>query len=91
MESEHDDRSRGGSLGEIHERTVEVDSTLVYALRQLRRRWKTVGAIVVTAITTAAVHRVDGTWSKDAVVFGALTVALLAYTVLTLRSDLKLE
>lgn len=91
MESEHEDRSRGGSLGEIHERTVEVDSTAVYALRQLRRRWKTVGAILVTAVTTAAVYRIDGTWSKDALVFGALTVALLAYTVLTLRSDLKLE
>lgn len=78
-------------MGEIHERTVEVDSTLVYALRQLGRRWKTVGAIVVTAITTAAIYQLDGDWSKDAIVFGALTILLLAYTLLTLRADLKLE
>jgi hypothetical protein len=60
-------------------------------LRQLRRRWKILGSIVVTAITTVAIYHVDGSFSKDAIVFAGLTGALLLYAVLTIRSDLQLE
>ena len=84
--------SRGGSLGRLGEREeFGPESTTEQLARQLRRRWKMLGAIVVTAITTVAVFRVDGSFSTDATVFALLTLGLLAYVVLTIRSDLKLE
>lgn len=85
-------RSRGGGLGEMGEgREVGPQSTTGLLAKQLRRRWKIIGAIVVTAITTAAIHRVDGAVTKDVTVFAILTAALLVYFLVTIRADLKLE
>ena len=85
-------RSQRQGLGGIGEgREFGPESLPEQLARQFRRRWKILGAILVTAITTAAIYRVDGSFSKDAIVFAALTAALLVYTVLTIRSDLKLE
>jgi len=78
-----------GGIGDGREFTPE--SLPEQLVRQFRRRWKILGAIVVTAITTGAIYRVDGELSKDAIVFAALTVALLLYALITIRSDLKLE
>lgn len=84
--------SRGGRLGEVGEgREFVPESKSRLLLRQLGRRWKMLGSIVVTAITTAAIYRVDSGITKDVTVFAVLTVGLLVYTLLTLRTDLKLE
>ena len=83
-------RSSGlGKLGESGE--FSRDTLSKQFARQLRRRWKILGAILVTALTTFAIYRVDEAFSKDAVVFAGLTVALILYTLLTIRSDLQLE
>ena len=85
-------RSRSVGLGDITaETTVEPESTPVQLAKQLRRRWKTFGAIAVTAATTYAIYHVDGELSKDAWLFGLMTVLLFVYALLTLRSDMKLE
>ena len=84
--------SRGGSLGQLGGREeYGPESTANQLARQLRRRWKILGAVVVTTITTAAIYRVDGGVSTDAIVFGVSTLALLLYVVLTIRSDMQLE
>lgn len=84
-------RSRSG-LGTVGEsRDFTPNSLPREFARQLRRRWKMLGAIVVTAITTGAIYWVDEELTKDAWVFALLTAVLLLYTLLTIRSDLKLE
>lgn len=72
-------------------RTFTPDSTAAELIRQLRRRWKILGSAFVTALTTAAIYWVDDAFTKDAWVFGGLTVVLILYALLTIRSDLKLE
>lgn len=85
-------RSNRGGLGEIGEgHEFRRDSLPKQFLRQFRRRWKILGSIVVTAVTTAAIYQVDGSFSKDAIVFATLTAALLLYAILTIWSDLQLE
>lgn len=85
-------QSRSVGLGEISTETaVEPQSLPVQVLKQVLRRWKTFGAIAVTALTTYAIYTVDGEFSKDAWIFGAMTVTLFVYAILTLRADLKLE
>lgn len=70
---------------------IEPRSVPEQVVAQLRRRWKTVGTIAVTAATTAAVHRIDGGWSTDATAFALVTVLLAGYTLATLYSDLEFE
>lgn len=85
-------QSRSVGLGDITtERARGPEGTSVRVVKQLRRRWKMFGVILVTALTTYAVYHVDGEVTKDAWIFGLATVLLLVYTLLTLRSDLKLE
>lgn len=84
--------SRSGGLGKLGESGEFGRDTLSQQVgRQLRRRWKILGAILVTALTTFAIYRVDEAFSKDAIVFAGLTVALLLYALLTTWSDLQLE
>lgn len=84
--------SRSVGLGDITaERAVEPEGRSVRVVKQLRRRWKMFGVILVTALTTYAIYHVDGELTKDAWIFGLATAGLLVYTLLTLRSDLKLE
>ena len=84
--------SRGGGLGTTGEgREFGPQSTTEQLARQLRRRWKMLASILVTAVTTVAIYRVDGSFSKDATVFAIVTVALLVYTLFTIRTDLRLE
>lgn len=85
-------RSQSEGLGRIGEgRELRPQSPTGRLRRQLRRRWKILGSTVVTALTTAAVYRVDGFFSKDAIVFALVTAALLVYFLMTIWSDLKLE
>lgn len=93
MSGENDGtRSRSVGLGDVTtETTVEPQSLPVQVVQQLLRRWKTFGVIVVTALTTYGIYTVDDTLSTDVWVFGLMTVVLLVYAILTLRSDLKLE
>lgn len=84
--------SRGGGLGTIgDDGTFGPQSTPERLVRQVRRRWKILLTILVTAITTYAIYRVDGTVSKDVTVFAFFTVALVVYVLFTIRSDLKLD
>lgn len=85
-------RSQRQGLGKRGERTEFVhDSLPKQILRQLRRRWKMLGSIVVTSITTAAIYRVDESFSLDVIAFVLLTLALLLYTILTIRNDVHLD
>lgn len=85
-------RSQSEGLGRIGEgREFGPQSTAGQLRRQLRRRWKILGSTLVTALTTVAIYRVDGTFSKDATVFAFVTAALLVYFLVTVRSDLELE
>lgn len=83
---------RAGGLGDSAQRaTFRPRRGGRVVARQLLRRWKMLGTILVTAVTTAALYQVDETLTLDVWAFGLLTAALLAYTVLTLRSDVKIE
>lgn len=85
-------RSQSEGLGRIGDgRELRPQSTTEQLRRQFRRRWKIMGSTVVTALTTVAIYRVDGTFSKDAIAFALVTAALFVYFLMTIRSDLKLE
>lgn len=89
-----DDETRSGStgLGNSAERsTLRPRATPAVVGRLLLRRWKMLGTILVTALTTAALYWVDEALSTDVWIFGILTGALVVYTLLTIRSDLRLE
>lgn len=49
------------------------------------------GTILATAVTTYALYNVDETLTLDVWAFGGLTVVLFVYTVVTVRSDMKIE
>jgi len=97
MSSDHDGRSRGGSLEDIRVEDVEVENTTAHVLRQVKNRWKALGTIAGTAVTAYAVYHVDTVTGEangitlDAWVFLLLTLALAAYTAVMLRSDIELE
>lgn len=96
-------RSGTGSLEEVREVDVADKSTGKVFVEQLVRRWKTMGGIAVLLGTTALLYILDSQtweiqelgmkvpWSKDTVVFAALTLLLAAYFVVTLRNDIKME
>lgn len=89
-----DDETRSGStgLGDSAERsTLQPEATPGVVLKLLRRRWKMLGTILVTALTTVALYWVDEALSTDVWIFALLTVALVVYTALTIRSDLRIE
>lgn len=79
-------------LGDSAERaTFAPQQTGQVVAKQLLGRWKMVGTIVVTAITTVALYMVDETMTLDVWAFGFFTFVLIMYTLLTLRSDVKIE
>lgn len=89
-----DDETRSGStgLGDSAERsTLQPQATPAVILRVLLRRWKMLGTILVTALTTVALYWVDEALSTDVWIFAILTGALTVYTLLTIRSDVRLE
>ena len=81
----------GVSLGkEDTELTIEAESDLQQALRQVTTRWKNWAVIAVTAVTAWFLYGISDTWTKDATAFAIFTVAILVYTLVTLYSDVEM-
>lgn len=89
------DRRRTGSEGSlegIREASDAVQkSTAQIVAEKTVERWQMVGAVVVLALTSYFLYRLDGTLTTDAIVFTGLSVALLAYFLVTLRTDVGME
>lgn len=83
--------SEGGGLENIREASdaVEKSSTSI-AIEKVRERWRTAGSIVVLAVTSVLLFRVDGYLSIDSQVFGGITILMLIYFLVTLRSDVRM-
>ena len=81
----------GASLGEEEsELSFEAESGTGQALRQVTKRWKSWATIAVTALTTWFLYGINDTWTKDATAFAIFTVGILAYTLVTLYSDVEM-
>jgi hypothetical protein len=81
----------GVSLGkEDTELTIEAESDLQQALRQVTNRWKNWAVIAVTAVTAWFLYGINETWTKDATAFAIFTAGILVYTLLTLYSDVEM-
>ena len=81
----------GVSLGrEVTELSMEAESELQQALGQLTRRWKNWVTVAVTAATAWFLYGINDTWTKDATAFALFTVGILAYTPVTLYSDVEM-
>ena len=81
----------GVSLGkEETELTIEAESDLEQAVRQVTKRWKNWATIAVTAVTAWFLYGINNTWTKDAGAFAIITVAILVYTLVTLYSDIEM-
>jgi len=66
-------------------------STAGIALEKLWERRRTGGAIIVLAVTSVLLYQVDGYLSIDSQVFGGITLFLLGYFLVTLRTDIRME
>jgi len=81
----------GVSLGrDDSELSIEAESDLQQALGQVTRRWKNWVTIAVTAATAWFLYGISDTWTKDATTFAIFTVGILAYTLVTLYSDVEM-
>lgn len=57
-------------------------------VRAVELRWKHALVALIVGGTTYALYEVGG-WTLDAIVFGVVTLAIVAYSVLTYRSDVR--
>lgn len=81
----------GVSLGkEDAELTIDAESELEQAVRQVTKRWKNWATVAVTAVTAWFLYGINDAWTKDATAFAVFTVAILAYTLVTLYSDIEM-
>ncbi|WP_121744370.1 hypothetical protein [Natronorubrum halophilum] len=84
--------SEDASLKDIRTASDAVEKPpMSVALEKIQERWQTAGSIVVLAVTSVLLYRVDGYLSIDAQVFGGITILLLIYFLVTLRSDVRME
>lgn len=84
--------SEGGGLEDIREASDAVEkSAIAVTVEKVRERWRTAGSIVVLAVTSVLLYRVDGYLSVDSQVFAGITILLLIYFLATLRSDVSME
>lgn len=74
--------------GDDHESTVEAESRPAVVWRQVARRWKNWLVVAVTAVTSWYLQGLEG-WTLDAMAFAVITVVFLAYTLMTLYTDLE--
>ncbi len=81
----HDSTTMGGR--EEYEYPDELERSR--AVRVVASRWKHAVVAVVLAVTAWTLYRVAGGWSLDATVFALVTAGVVAYSLLTLRSDLE--
>ena len=87
------DRSSSGDItlgSDDAASTVEPESTPRQFASEVARRWKNWAVIAVTAVTAWFLYGINDTWTKDATAFTVFTVAILAYTLVTLYSDLEM-
>ncbi|MFC7154384.1 hypothetical protein ACFQPA_02805 [Halomarina halobia] len=52
-------------------------------------RWKHAVVAVVVGLTAWALYRIGGGWTLDATVFAIAAAVVVAYSLLTLRSDIE--
>ncbi|WP_226482508.1 hypothetical protein [Natrinema amylolyticum] len=84
--------SEGGGLENIREASDAVEkSTAAVTMEKIWERQRTVGSIVVLAVTSVLLYRVDGYLSLDSQVFAGITALLLLYFLVTLRTDVQME
>lgn len=85
-------KSESAGLENIREASDAVEkSTIGVTLEKVVERWQTVGTIVVLAVTSVLLYQVDGYLSIDSQVFGGITLFLLGYFLVTLRTDIRME
>ena len=83
--------TEGVALGDGEtELSVEPESGLRRAVRQVTGRWKNWGTIAVTALTAWFLYGINDTWTTDATAFALFTVGILGYTLVTLYSDIEM-
>lgn len=81
-----------GSLEDIREASAAVEkSTAQVVVEKVLGRLQILVSIVVLSITTYLLYLVDGGLSTDAWIFAGLAVGLLAYFLVTLRTDVRME
>lgn len=84
--------SEGAGLEDIREASDAVEKSATSVIvENVRERWRTAGAIVVLAVTSVLLFRVDGGLSIDTQVFVGITLLLLLYFLATLHSDVSME
>lgn len=66
-------------------------STAGIAVEKVWERRRTGSAIVVLAIASVLLYQLDGYLSIDSQVFGGITILMLLYFLVTLRTDIKME
>lgn len=64
---------------------------MAVTLEKLQERWRTAGSIFVLAVTSVLLYRIDGYLSIDSQVFAGITILMLIYFLVTLRSDVRME
>lgn len=83
-----DDRS----LEQIREASDAVQkSTLEIVVEKVTERWMFVMAILVVALTSYLLFRIDGEITMDVWIFGLLSLGLVVYFLATLRTDIRME
>ncbi|ELY64975.1 hypothetical protein [Natrinema versiforme] len=84
--------SDSAGLENIREASDAVEqSTATIFVEKVRERWRMASAVIVLAVTTVLLFRVDGYLSIDTQVFAGITVVLLLYFLATLRTDIRME
>ncbi|WP_226040151.1 hypothetical protein [Natrinema sp. DC36] len=84
--------SEDASLENIRKASDAVEkSTAQITVEKIVERWRTVGSIVVLAVASVMLYRMDGYLSIDSQVFGGITILLLIYFLATLRTDVSME
>ncbi|OAQ53417.1 hypothetical protein HTG_08025 [Natrinema mahii] len=85
-------KSDSAGLENIRKASDAVEkSTAGIAVEKTVERWRTLGAVLVLAITSVLLYQIDGYLSIDSQVFGGITLFLLAYFLVTLRTDVRME
>lgn len=85
-------KSDSAGLENIRKASDAVEkSTAGIAIEKTVERWRTLGAILVLAVTSVLLYQIDGYLSMDTQMFGGITLALFGYFLVTLRTDIRME
>lgn len=84
-------KSDSAGLENIRKASDAVEkSTAGIAVEKTIERWRTLGAILVLAITSVLLYQIDGYLSMDTQMFGGITLVLFGYFLVTLRTDIRM-